>query len=125
MKAKLDERKEKAGTTTHSSREDRLSIDHLGKDTSHRPDIDSSGVLLEGCREGKEGSRLSSTSAFLPRRVREFESEGEESQNSLSMTSGARYHLVATYSVMNPAPPLGPASGGGRAAERASPKSQI
>lgn len=41
------------------------------------------------------------------------------------MTSGARYHLVATYSVMNPLPPFGPLSGGGRAALRASPKSQI
>lgn len=41
------------------------------------------------------------------------------------MTSGARYQRVATYSVMNPLPPLGPASGGGRAALRARPKSQI
>lgn len=42
-----------------------------------------------------------------------------------SITSGARYHLVATYSVMNPFPPFGPLSGGGRAALRARPKSQI
>lgn len=45
--------------------------------------------------------------------------------DSQSMTSGARYHLVATYSVMNPFPPLLPASGGGAAALRARPKSQI
>lgn len=42
-----------------------------------------------------------------------------------SITSGALYHLVATYSVMNPPPPAGPASGGGLAADLANPKSQI
>jgi hypothetical protein len=42
-----------------------------------------------------------------------------------SITSGALYHLVATYSVMNPPPPAGPASGGGLAADLAKPKSQI
>lgn len=41
-----------------------------------------------------------------------------------SMTSGARYHLVATYSVMNPCPPSD-VPGGGLADDRARPKSQI
>lgn len=41
-----------------------------------------------------------------------------------NMTSGARYHLVATYSVMNPCPPSD-APGGGLADDRARPKSQI
>jgi hypothetical protein len=41
------------------------------------------------------------------------------------MTSGALYHLVATYSVMKPPPPAGPASGGGFAADLAKPRSQI
>ena len=45
--------------------------------------------------------------------------------SSQSITSGALYHLVATYSVMNPPPPAGPASGGGLAADLANPKSQI
>lgn len=40
------------------------------------------------------------------------------------MTSGARYHRVATYSVMYAFPPPA-ASGGGWAEERARPKSQI
>lgn len=40
------------------------------------------------------------------------------------MTSGARYHRVATYSVMY-AFPAPPASGGGCADDRARPKSQI
>lgn len=40
------------------------------------------------------------------------------------MTSGARYHLVATYSVIYAFPPPA-ASGGGCAEERARPKSQI
>lgn len=49
----------------------------------------------------------------------------KKSNNSQSITSGALYHLVATYSVINPFPPLGPTSGGGAAADRARPKSQI
>jgi hypothetical protein len=46
-------------------------------------------------------------------------------ESSHSMTTGALYHLVATYSVMKPPPPAGPASGGGLAADLANPKSQI
>lgn len=41
-----------------------------------------------------------------------------------NMTSGALYHLVATYSVMNPCPPSD-VPGGGLADDRARPKSQI
>ena len=51
---------------THSSREDRLSVDHLGEDASHRPDIDSSSVLLEGCSsKGKKKRTESKSSALL------------------------------------------------------------
>lgn len=49
----------------------------------------------------------------------------QETTSSQSITSGALYHLVATYSVMNPPPPEGPASGGGLAADLANPRSQI
>ncbi len=86
---------------------------HFGQYAPHAPHINRLAVLFECC----DPSDISHVARRLsgPHRV----------AHAHSMTSGARYHRVATYSVMYAPPPFGPASGGGSAAERARPKSQI
>lgn len=82
--------------------EERLARQHLGEDTADRPDV----------------NRF----LFDRRRDHRLEKSGRRTVYSLkvSMISGARYHLVATYSVMKPVASTSPST-----AERARPKSQI
>lgn len=92
-----------------AGREEVLSPEHLGKDARGRPQIDGVRVLFE--RE----HHLRWNQCAVRATVR-----GHDTHRWQRRTSGARYHLVATYAVMNPE-----CSWGLDEMPRAIPKSQI
>jgi hypothetical protein len=68
---------------TVATGEERFAVQHLGENAADGPDVDREGVLLETVGRG-EGE-------LFPERRRDGK------RTHVSMISGARYHLVATY----------------------------
>lgn len=89
---------------TISTGKDRSTAEHFGQDTSHRPYIDCLGILLESGKK-RNIDQLQSVISMSGRARGRSDSV---SRSYVNMISGARYHLVATYSVMKPvSPPFG------------------
>ena len=113
---------------TISTGEERTTAQHLGCDTSDGPDIDTARIL--SALNPVAIIRARSTHAFvyclnlwkwlLVVSFALSKPRENEPSTHVNMISGALYHLVATYSVMNPvSPPFGSAV----VTDRASPKS--